>query len=191
MTITDISLDDVYNVSDGRIYLTGVQALVRLPIEQRRRDRAAGLKTGGFISGYRGSPLGGYDRALWGAKTLLDEHDIRFHPGLNEELAATAVLGTQQASVYPDFEYDGVFAIWYGKGPGLDRAGDALKHCNSYGSSRHGGALVVVGDDHGAVSSSLAHQCEQVMQSWMMPVFNPASLLEYLDLGLLGFALSR
>ncbi len=189
--LSDISLDDAYSATVGRIYLTGVQALVRLPIEQRRRDRAAGLKTGGFISGYRGSPLGGYDRALWSAKTLLDEHDIRFHPGLNEELAATAVLGTQQASVYPDFQYDGVFAIWYGKGPGLDRAGDALKHCNSYGSSRHGGALVVVGDDHGAVSSSMAHQCEQLMQSWMMPVFNPSSLLEYLDLGLYGFALSR
>jgi indolepyruvate ferredoxin oxidoreductase len=186
-----ITLQDKYRAQSGRVFLTGTQALVRLMIEQARRDKAAGLKTAGYVSGYRGSPLGGLDQALWQSQELLDEHRIRFLPAVNEELAATALIGTQQAPLYEDAEVEGVFGLWYGKGPGLDRAGDALKHANSLGSSPKGGVLVVVGDDHGAMSSSLAHQCEQVMASWMMPVLHPSSIQEFLDYGLIGIALSR
>lgn len=185
------ALDDKYVVERGDIYLTGTQALVRLPLRQRRRDRAAGLNTAGFVSGYRGSPLGGYDKALWDAAAHLKADDIVFQPAVNEEMAATAIIGTQQVSLSPDATRDGVFAIWYGKGPGLDRAGDALKHANSLGTSPNGGVLVVAGDDHGAVSSSMAHQSEQAMMSWMMPVLNPASVRDYVEMGLLGFAMSR
>jgi len=186
-----VTLDDKYVAERGQIYLTGIQALVRLPLMQRRRDRAAGLNTAGFVSGYRGSPLGGLDQALWQAQPHLAAHDIRFQPAINEELAATAVIGTQQTTLFPDALHDGVFAIWYGKGPGVDRAGDALKHANALGSAPKGGVLVVAGDDHGAVSSSMAHQSEQVMMSWMMPVLNPANLQDILDFGLLGIAMSR
>ena len=175
----------------GRVFMTGTQALGRLPLVQRWRDRRDGHDTAGFISGYRGSPLGGYDRLLWTAKQHLADHEIHFQPAINEELAATAILGSQQTGLYGDAKQDGVFAIWYGKGPGLDRASDALKHANSMGASPLGGALVVVGDDHGAVSSSLAHQSEQLMMSWGMPVLNPADVREYLEFGLFGLALSR
>jgi len=185
------SLDDVYTVRQGPVYMTGIQALVRLPMLQHERVSAAGLNTAGFISGYRGSPLGGYDMALWRNKSRLDARNIRFLPAINEEMAATAVIGTQQLDWYGDSAYDGVFAIWYGKGPGLDRAGDALKHANHIGTAPHGGALIVVGDDHGAVSSALAHQGEQLMASWMVPVLNPANVQDYLDYGLYGFAMSR
>ncbi|MBI4967929.1 MAG: indolepyruvate ferredoxin oxidoreductase family protein [Rhodospirillales bacterium] len=185
------SLDDRYLVEGGRVYLTGTQALVRLLLEQARRDQAQGLKTGGFVSGYRGSPLGGLDRALWEAQPHLERHAIRFVPAVNEELAATALIGTQQLMNYPGATVEGVFALWYGKGPGLDRASDALKHANSLGSSPKGGGLVVVGDDHGAVSSSLAHQSEPTMASWGMPVLYPTGPRDYIELGLLGFALSR
>ncbi len=184
-------LDDRYTAKSGRYFLTGIQALVRLALMQRRRDRAAGLNTAGFVSGYRGSPLGGMDQALWRASGLLREHDIRFVPAINEELAATAVLGTQQVGLSSSPRHDGVFAMWYGKGPGVDRAGDALKHGNAFGSAPHGGVLVIAGDDHGAVSSSIGHQSEQAMISWMMPVLNPAGVQDYLDLGLMGIALSR
>ncbi|MCB1436389.1 MAG: indolepyruvate ferredoxin oxidoreductase family protein [Rhodobiaceae bacterium] len=186
-----ITLDDKYRLGEGRVFLTGTHALVRLMIEQARRDASAGLKTAGFVSGYRGSPLGGLDRALWESGDILQEHGIRFQPAVNEELAATALIGTQQAPLYPDATVEGVFGLWYGKGPGLDRAGDALKHANSLGSHPKGGVLVVVGDDHGAMSSSMAHQCEQVMESWMMPVLHPATIQEILDFGLIGFSLSR
>ena len=142
-------LDDRYARQAGRVYLSGVQALVRLPLMQRQRDRAAGLDTAGFISGYRGSPLGTYDLALWQTKKFLAERDIRFEPGLNEDLAATAMLGSQQVEGDPDSHVDGVFGIWYGKGPGVDRAGDALKHGNAYGSSPNGGVLVVGAGDLG------------------------------------------
>ena len=158
---------------------------------QAALDRRDGLNTAGFISGYRGSPLGGYDKALWAAKTLLEGHGIRFQPAINEDLAATAVLGTQQVEVEGNATVDGVFGIWYGKGPGVDRSGDALKHGNAYGSSPHGGVLVVCGDDHGVVSSSMPHQSDQALMAWSMPVLNPANIEEYLYFGLYGWALSR
>jgi indolepyruvate ferredoxin oxidoreductase len=184
-------LEDKYTLQSGRIYLSGIQALVRLPMMQRERDRAGGLNTAGFISGYRGSPLGGYDNALWQARSLLEAHDICFQPGLNEDLAATAVWGSQQVGLFPGARVDGVFGIWYGKGPGVDRSADALRHANWAGTSPHGGVLAVAGDDHGAQSSTTAHQSEQLFEAAMMPVLNPATVQEFLDLGLLGFALSR
>ncbi|WP_417319558.1 indolepyruvate ferredoxin oxidoreductase family protein [Emcibacter sp.] len=184
-------LDDRYEKNDGQIFLTGTQALVRLPMMQAALDHANGFKTAGFISGYRGSPLGGYDMALWKARKYLDQANVKFQPGINEELAATAVLGSQQVERNPKADYDGVFGIWYGKGPGVDRAGDALKHGNAFGASPRGGVLVIAGDDHNAVSSSMNHQSEQVMESWMMPVLAPAGLQDYFDFGLYGFALSR
>src|ERR1700684_4129925 len=191
MTLMQIGLDDKYQLDTKRIYLSGIQALVRLPMLQRERDRAQGLNTAGFISGYRGSPLGMYDQALWRAQADLAPHDIVFSPGLNEDLAATAVWGSQQVGLFPGAKVEGVFGIWYGKGPGVDRSMDALKHANSAGTSRHGGVLALAGDDHGCQSSTLAHHSEQVFAAALMPVLNPASLQDYLDLGLYGFALSR
>src|SRR6516164_2834975 len=186
-----VTLADKYTLQSGRIYLSGIQALVRLPMMQRERDRAAGLNTAGFISGYRGSPLGGYDTALWQAASLLQQHDIRFEPGLNEDLAATAVWGTQQIGLFPGASVDGVFGIWYGKGPGVDRSVDVLRHANLAGTSPHGGVLAIAGDDHGAQSSTTAHQSEQIFEAAMMPLLNPSTVQDYLDLGLIGFALSR
>src|ERR1700759_1345033 len=191
MTLMQVGLEDKYRLDAKRIYLSGVQALVRLPMLQRERDRAAGLNTAGFISGYRGSPLGMYDQALWRAKTFLQAQDINSVSGLTEDLAATAVWGSQQVGLFPGAKVDGVFGIWSGKGPGVDRSTDALKHANSAGSSRHGGVLALAGDDHGCQSSTLAHQSEQVFAAALMPVINPSTLQEYLDLGLQGFALSR
>jgi len=191
MTLMRIGLDDKYRLDTKRIYLSGIQALVRLPMLQRERDRLQGLNTAGFISGYRGSPLGMYDNALWRAKSFLQSQDIAFVPGLNEDLAATAVWGSQQVGIFPGAKVDGVFGIWYGKGPGVDRSVDALKHANSAGTARNGGVLALAGDDHGCQSSTLAHQSEQVFAAALMPVFNPATLQDYLDLGLYGFALSR
>jgi indolepyruvate ferredoxin oxidoreductase len=184
-------LEDKYTLQSGRIYLSGLQALVRLPMMQRERDRAAGLNTAGFISGYRGSPLGGYDNGLWQAQRLLDQHDIRFQPGLNEDLAATAVWGSQQVGLFPGAKVDGVFGIWYGKGPGVDRSLDVLRHANWAGTSPFGGVLAIAGDDHGAQSTTTAYQCEQVFEAAMMPILNPATVQDYLDFGLFGFALSR
>ena len=191
MALMEVGLDDKYRLDAKRIFLSGTQALVRLPMLQRERDRAAGLNTAGFISGYRGSPLGMYDHALWRAKSFLQQHDIAFVPGLNEDLAATAVWGSQQVGMFPGAKVDGVFGLWYGKGPGVDRSLDALKHANSAGSSKNGGVIALAGDDHGCQSSTLAHQSEQVFASALMPVVNPATLQDYLDLGILGFALSR
>jgi indolepyruvate ferredoxin oxidoreductase len=186
-----VTLDDKYALASGRVYLSGIEALVRLPMMQRERDRVAELRTAGFISGYRGSPLGGYDTALWKAARFLEQHDIRFEPGLNEDLAATAVWGSQQVGLFPGATVEGVFAIWYGKGPGVDRSMDVLRHANLAGTSTHGGVLAIAGDDHGAQSSTTAHQSEQVFEAAMMPILNPSSVQEYLDLGLFGFALSR
>ncbi len=184
-------LDDRFERRDGRVFLTGTQALVAIMLHQRRLDRAVGLNTAGFVSGYRGSPLGGVDQALWRAKKFLVEEQIEFLPAINEDLAATAVLGTQQVELESDRIVDGVFSMWYGKGPGVDRAGDALKHGNAYGSSPHGGVLIVAGDDHGCASSSMSHQSDVAFMSWYAPTLNPASISEYIDYGLYGFALSR
>jgi indolepyruvate ferredoxin oxidoreductase len=185
------SLEDRYRKERGRVFITGTQALVRLPLAQRRLDRARGLNTAGFVSGYRGSPLAGYDQALHQARKLLEAEDVRFVPGLNEELAAVAVMGSQQVEAEGHGRYDGVFGLWYGKGPGVDRAGDAIKHGHAYGTSPHGGVLCVAGDDHGAVSSTIAHQSDQAFAAWWMPVLNPASVRDYLELGLWGWAASR
>jgi indolepyruvate ferredoxin oxidoreductase len=187
----DYRLDHSLWAADGAIYLTGTQALVRLMLMQRRRDQAAGLDTRGFISGYRGSPLGMVDQAVWKAGMKFEEQGLRFLPAINEELGATAVLGTQRVEADPERTCEGVFAMWYGKGPGVDRAGDALKHGNAYGASPHGGVLMVAGDDHGCVSSSMPHQSDQAFQSWHAPVVAPASVAEYLEFGLYGWQLSR
>jgi indolepyruvate ferredoxin oxidoreductase len=184
-------LADALWAREGQIFLTGTQALVRLMLMQRQRDAAAGLGTQGFISGYRGSPLGMVDKAVWQAGKKFEEQGIRFLPAINEELAATAVLGTQRVEADPDRTCEGVFALWYGKGPGVDRAGDALKHGNAYGASPHGGVLMIAGDDHGCVSSSMPHQSDQAFQSWHAPIVSPACVSEYLEFGLYGWALSR
>ncbi len=189
--LADYKLSDNLAATRGRIFLTGTQALVRLVLMQRELDRSAGLNTAGFVSGYRGSPLGMVDQQMWKAKKLLASHDVRFLPAINEELAGTAVLGTQRVEADTERTVDGVFAMWYGKGPGVDRAADALKHGNAYGSSPHGGVLVVAGDDHGCVSSSMPHQSDQTMVGWSMPVLNPSNIAEMLEFGLYGWALSR
>jgi indolepyruvate ferredoxin oxidoreductase len=186
-----ITLDDKYSVTEGRAFLTGTQALVRLPMLQKMRDAAAGLNTAGFVSGYRGSPLGNLDLQLWKAKEHLKKHQIVFQPGVNEDLAATAVWGTQQVGLFPGAKHDGVFAMWYGKGPGVDRCGDVFRHANAAGTAAHGGVLVLAGDDHAAKSSTLPHQTEHVFKAVMMPVLAPANTQEYLDYGLHGWAMSR
>ncbi len=186
-----IHLDDKYALESGRIFLTGTQALVRLPMMQQQRDRAAGLSTGGYITGYRGSPLGGLDLQLRQAKRFLDRNNIVFRPGLNEDLAATAIWGTQQTDLFDDAKVDGVYAMWYGKGPGVDRCGDVFRHGNLAGSSKHGGVLLLAGDDHAAKSSTAAHQCEYAFMDAMIPTLAPAGVQEFLDLGLYGWALSR
>ncbi|WP_169544725.1 indolepyruvate ferredoxin oxidoreductase family protein [Sneathiella aquimaris] len=191
MQLADVTLNDKYELEKGRIFLTGIQALVRLPLMQRARDRAAGLNTAGFISGYRGSPLGGYDQALWAINPLLKKNHIHFEPGVNEDLAATAVWGSQQLNMYKGAHYDGVFGLWYGKGPGVDRTGDVFRHANSNGTSRLGGVLALAGDDHGIVSSTVAHQSEHGFIGWMMPVLNPSNVQEVLDYGLIGIEMSR
>ncbi len=191
LTLDAYDLDDRYRRMSGRVFLTGTQALVAILLHQRRLDRARQLNTAGFVSGYRGSPLGAVDQALWRAKDFLADEQIEFLPAINEDLAATAVLGTQQVEVEPGRAVDGVFSMWYGKGPGVDRAGDALKHGNAYGSSPHGGVLVVAGDDHGCASSSMSHQSDVAFMSWYMPTLNPASIADYIEFGLYGFALSR
>ncbi|MCK0142976.1 indolepyruvate ferredoxin oxidoreductase family protein [Aliiroseovarius sp. F20344] len=184
-------LSDRYAREDGRVFLTGTQALVRIMLDQARRDRKAGLNTAGFISGYRGSPLGGLDLELWRARDETERNQITFMPAVNEDLGATAVLGAQQAVLDPDCTVEGVFSMWYGKGPGVDRSGDALRHGNAYGSSEKGGVLVVAGDDHGCVSSSMPHQSDVAFMTWFMPTLNPASVGEYLSFGEYGLALSR
>jgi indolepyruvate ferredoxin oxidoreductase len=194
---TPVALDEGYTLehkytrTEGRIYLSGVQALVRLPLMQQMRDRAAGLDTAGFISGYRGSPLGGLDLELWRAKKHLKASSIEFQPGLNEDLGATMVWGSQQVNLFEGAKHDGVFGMWYGKGPGVDRSGDVFKHGNAAGTARHGGVLVLAADDHASRSSTLPHGSEQEFVSAMMPVLNPAGVQDILDMGLLGWAMSR
>ncbi len=185
------ALDERYTLERGRILVSGTQALVRLPMVQRQRDLAAGLNTAGYVSGYRGSPLAGFDREMASARRYLASNHIVFQPGLNEDMAATAVWGTQQTGLFPGSRYDGVFSMWYGKGPGVDRTMDVIRHANAVGTNRHGGVLLLVGDDHGAVSSTLPHQSEHNLISAMVPLLSPAGVGEYIDYGLLGWALSR
>ncbi|WP_442580366.1 indolepyruvate ferredoxin oxidoreductase family protein [Mesorhizobium sp. ASY16-5R] len=185
------ALDARYTVTRGRILVSGTQALVRLPMMQRQRDLAAGLNTAGYVSGYRGSPLASFDREMGVARKHLEANHIVFHPGLNEDMAATAVWGTQQNGMFPGARYDGIFSMWYGKGPGVDRSMDVIKHANAVGTGRHGGVLLLAGDDHGAVSSTLPHQSEHNLISAMVPMLSPGGLAEYIDYGLLGWAMSR
>ncbi|MDE2119958.1 MAG: indolepyruvate ferredoxin oxidoreductase family protein, partial [Betaproteobacteria bacterium] len=187
----DYRLRDALLAQRGRVMLSGTQALVRLLLMQRAADAEQGLDTRGFVSGYRGSPLGMVDQELWKASAELDAAGVRFVPAVNEELAATQVLGTQRVESDPERSAAAVFSMWYGKGPGVDRAGDALKHGNAYGASPHGGVLVVAGDDHGCVSSSFPHQSDLTLQAMGMPVVSPSSVAEYLEFGLYGWALSR
>ncbi len=188
---TSYRLSDCFDRREGRVFMTGTQALVRIMLDQARRDRAAGLNTAGFVSGYRGSPLGGVDKAFWSLGERLKAERIEFLPAINEDLGATAVLGAQQAHLDPHAEVEGVFSMWYGKGPGVDRSGDALRHGNAYGSAPKGGVLVVAGDDHGCVSSSMPHQSDVAFMTWFMPTLNPASVAEYQSFGEYGLALSR
>jgi indolepyruvate ferredoxin oxidoreductase len=185
------SLDDKYTLERGRVFMTGTQALIRLMMLQRERDLRAGRNTAGFVSGYRGSPLGGLDQALWRAQAHLASHHIKFQPGVNEDLAATSIWGTQQVGMFPGANYDGVYSMWYGKGPGVDRCGDVFKHANAAGTSPLGGVLALAGDDHAAKSSTLPHQSEHIFKACLIPHLNPASVQDYLDLGLHGFAMSR
>lgn len=189
--IRKVSLDDKYALDTARAYMTGIEALVRLPMLQHQRDQRAGLNTAAFISGYRGSPLGGVDQALWKAKPWLKQHNVHFQPGLNEDLAATAVWGSQQTNLFAGAKYDGVFGMWYGKGPGVDRSMDVIKHANAFGTSRYGGVLAVAGDDHACKSSTLPHQSEHMFIGASVPVLSPANVQEVLDLGIFGWELSR
>jgi indolepyruvate ferredoxin oxidoreductase len=191
VVLRDVKLDDKYTLTHGSVYITGTQALVLLPLLQRRRDVALGHNTAGYISGYRGSPVGGYDQALWKAKKHLAEHHVKFQSGLNEDLAATAIWGTQQLNSFEGANYDGVFGIWYGKGPGVDRSGDAFRHANQAGTSKLGGVLAVGGDDHGAKSSTMAAQVDYIFSAVSMPILAPATVQDYIDYGLHGFAMSR
>lgn len=185
------TLDDRYRINDDWVYMTGIQALVRLPLQQRARDVAAGWNTGGYVSGYRGSPLGRYDMELWAAEKALKAANVVFRPGLNEDLAATAIWGSQYVGTFPGARVDGVFGIWYGKGPGVDRSGDVLRHANQAGTSPKGGVLCLAGDDHGAKSSSVANFSDPIFMAVGMPVLYPSNTQELLDYGLHGIAMSR
>ena len=191
MALAAVALDDKYEKPEGRVFLTGTQALVRLPMMQRLRDDAAGLNTACFVTGYRGSPLGGVDQQMWAAQKFLDQHNIVFRGGVNEDMAATSIWGTQQVGLFPTPKYDGVFAMWYGKGPGVDRSGDVFKHANLAGTSPNGGVLALAGDDHQAKSSTTAHQSDFAFVDANMPLFHPAGVQELIDLGLIAFAMSR
>src|SRR6266702_7126891 len=191
MAFAQVTLDDKFDLEKNRIFSTGYQALVRLCLMQKELDRRAGLNTAGYVSGYRGSPLGGLDLQFWRAKPFLDRHDIVFQAGINEDLAATALWGTQQAELRGEGRYDGVFGMWYGKGPGVDRTGDVFRHANFAGTSKHGGVLALMGDDHTAESSTTAHQSEYHFVDVMIPILNPAGVQEFLDYGLIGWAMSR
>ncbi|MCP4490970.1 MAG: indolepyruvate ferredoxin oxidoreductase family protein [Gammaproteobacteria bacterium] len=186
-----VSLDDKYSMQKTRAYITGIEALVRLPLLQQQRDANRGINTAGFISGYRGSPLGGVDQAMWKAKPWLDLHNIHFQAGINEDLAATSVWGSQQTGLFEGARYDGVFGMWYGKGPGVDRSMDAIKHANAAGTSKYGGVLAIAGDDHACKSSTLPHQSEHMFIGASVPVLNPSNVQEVLDLGIYGWELSR
>jgi indolepyruvate ferredoxin oxidoreductase len=189
--LANVTLDDKYTETSGRVYLNGMQALTRLTLMQRQRDLAAGLNTAGYVTGYRGSPLGGLDQAMVAAKKHLELQHIKFQPGVNEDLAATALWGTQQLDLFGDSKYDGVFGMWYGKGPGVDRCGDVFRHANLAGTAKHGGVLVLAGDDHTCKSSTTAHQTEYAFMDYGIPVLNPANIQEFLDYGIFGWAASR
>jgi indolepyruvate ferredoxin oxidoreductase len=191
MALRKVTLADKYDLSQDRVFVTGYQALIRLTLMQKERDRGAGLNTACYVSGYRGSPLGGLDQQFVRAKPFLDRHDIVFQPGINEDLAATALWGTQQAELHGEGKYDGVFGMWYGKGPGVDRTGDVFRHANFAGTSPHGGVLALMGDDHTAESSTTAHQSEYHFVDVMIPILNPAGVQEIIDYGLYGYAMSR
>ena len=191
MALNRVTLGDKYDLARSRIFVTGFQALVRLCLMQKERDRRAGLNTAGYVTGYRGSPLGTLDQQLIRARRYLDEYDVRFQGGINEDIAATALWGSQQAELRGEGRFDGVFGLWYGKGPGVDRTGDVFRHANFAGASRHGGVLALMGDDHTAESSTTAHQSEYHFIDVMIPILNPAGVQEILDYGLYGWAMSR
>jgi indolepyruvate ferredoxin oxidoreductase len=191
MALHDVSLADRYDLSKSPVLLGGIQALVRVCLMQAERDRSAGLSTGGFVSGYRGSPLGGVDQAMTRARKQLEAADVKFEPGLNEDLAATALWGTQQAHLRGEGRVEGVFGLWYGKGPGVDRCGDVFRHANMAGTAEKGGVLVCMGDDHTGESSTVLHHSEFALVDVMMPILSPAGVQEILDYGLLGWAMSR
>src|ERR1700680_2086121 len=191
MKLNQVSLDDKFDLAQARVFVTGFQALVRLCLMQKERDRRAGLNTAGYVTGYRGSPLGGLDQQFARAQAHLRAADVVFKAGINEELAATALGGTQQAELRQEGKYDGVFGIWYGKGPGVDRTGDVFRHANFAGTSRHGGVLALMGDDHTCESSTTAHQSEYHFIDVMIPILNPAGVQEIIDYGLYGWAMSR
>src|ERR1700760_2676547 len=191
MPLLPVSLDDKYDLAKDRIYVTGFQALVRLCLMQKERDRRAVLNTAGYVSGYRGSPLGTLDQQFMRAGKRLKANDILFHAGTNEDLAATALVGTQNAELRGEGKFDGVFGMWYGKGPGVDRSGDALRHANFAGTSQHGGVLALMGDDHTAESSTTAHQSEVNFVDVMIPILTPAGVQEIVDYGIFGWAMSR
>jgi indolepyruvate ferredoxin oxidoreductase len=191
MTLKPVKLDDKYDLGQSHVFVTGYQALIRLCLMQKERDQRAGLNTAGYVSGYRGSPLGGLDQQFMKAKPFLDKYDVVFQAGLNEDLAATALWGTQQAELFGEGKFDGVFGIWYGKGPGVDRTGDVFRHANLAGSSKHGGVLALMGDDHTAESSTTAHQTEFNFVDLCIPILNPAGVQEIVDYGLYGWAMSR
>ncbi len=191
MTTNRVTLDDKYDLTKSRVFVTGYQAIIRSTLMQKERDRRAGLNTAGYVTGYRGSPLGGLDQQFMRAAKVLAPNDVIFQAGINEDLAATALWGTQQAELRGEGKYDGVFGIWYGKGPGVDRTGDVFRHANFAGTSKHGGVLALMGDDHTAESSTTAHQSEFHFVDVMMPILNPAGVQEIIDYGLYGWAMSR
>jgi indolepyruvate ferredoxin oxidoreductase len=191
MALKTVTLDDKYDLGKSRIFVTGFQALVRLCLMQKERDRRAGLNTAGYVTGYRGSPLGTLDQQFLRAQRYIDRYDVRFQAGINEDIAATALWGTQQAELRGEGKFDGVFGLWYGKGPGVDRTGDVFRHANFAGTSKHGGVLALMGDDHTAESSTTAHQSEYHFIDVMIPILNPAGVQEILDYGLYGWAMSR
>src|SRR3954452_11988842 len=180
VALKTVALDDKYDLGQDRVFITGTQAIVRLLLMQRERDRLAGLNTAAFVSSYRVSPIGGLDQNLWRASKWLEAQNIVFQPGLNEELAATAVWGSQQAELRGDGKYDGVFGMWYGKGPGVDRSSDVFRHANMAGTTPWGGVIAVAGDDHVAKSSTAAHQSDHIFKACGLPVFFPASVQEIL-----------
>ncbi len=189
--LKNVSLNDKYDLEEGVAFMSGLQALTRIPLVQRRRDMDAGLNTAGFISGYRGSPLGGYDMELMRAKKYLESHNVEFDLGVNEDLAATAVWGTQQVNLLGGSKYDGVFGIWYGKSPGVDRSGDVMRHANAYGTAPKGGVLAICGDDHACKSSTLPCQSDHALYAYMIPMLYPASIQEFVEYGVLGIEMSR
>src|ERR1700742_4201896 len=191
MSLNHVTLDDKYDLTKSRVFVTGYQALVRMTLMQHERDKRAGLNTAGYVTGYRGSPLGGLDYQFQRAISHLAPRNVVFQPGINEDLAATALWGTQQAELRGEGKFDGVFGMWYGKGPGVDRCGDVFRHANLAGTSKNGGVLALMGDDHTAESSTTAHQSEFAFVDVMTPILSPAGVQEILDYGALGWAFSR